>query len=97
MTLETRLVREDLTEVCQIFKGFENIDPCMFFRLNTAPNRGHGVNLIIPRCHLNVRKYSFAHKTVDIWSSLDDNIFACGSMNRLKCKIDYFLYGRGFM
>jgi len=36
-TLETRRVRGYLIEVFKMFKGFENLDPCMFFRLNTAP------------------------------------------------------------
>ena len=96
-TLETRRVRGDLIEVLKMFKGFVNIDPCMLFRVNTAPTRGHCLKLIKPRCHLDIRKYSFAHRIVDIWNSLDDNIIACDSINGFKCKIDRFLYGRGFI
>jgi len=60
-TLKTRRIRGDLNDFFKIFKGFENLDPCMFFRLSTAPTRGHSLKLIKPRCHLHVRKYSFAH------------------------------------
>ena len=96
-TLETRRVRGDLIEVLKMFKGFVNIDPCMFFRVNTAPTRSHCLKLIKPRCHLDIRKYSFAHRIVDTWNSLDYNIIACDSINGFKCKIDRFLYGRGFI
>jgi len=78
-------------------KGFKNVDPCMFFRVNTAPTRGHCLKLIKPRCHLDIRKYSFAHRIVDIWNSLDEDIIACDSINGFKGKIDRFLYGRGFI
>ena len=73
-----------------MFKGFVNIDPCMFFRVNTAPTRGHCLKLIKPRFHLDIRKYSFAHRIVDTWNSysLDDNNIACDSINRFKGKID---------
>jgi ribonuclease P/MRP protein subunit RPP40 len=57
-TLETRRIKGDLIEVFKMFKGFENIDPCMFFRVNTAPTKGHCLKLIKPRCHLDIRKYS---------------------------------------
>ena len=41
--------------------------------------------------------YGPAHRIVDTWNSLDDNIIACDSINGFKCKIDRFLYGRGFI
>jgi ribonuclease P/MRP protein subunit RPP40 len=96
-TLETRRIRGDLIEVFKMFKGFENIDPYIFFRLNTAPTRGHSLKLIKPRCRLDIRKYSFAHRIIDIWNSLDESIIACDSINGFKGRIDKFLYGRGFI
>ena len=68
-----------------------------FFRLITAFTGGHGSKLFKPRCHLDIRKYSFAHRIVDIWNSLDDNIIACDSINGFKGKTNKFLYGRGFI
>ena len=64
-TLETRRLRGDLIEVFKIFKGFDNLDPTVFFELNTAPTRGHSLKLVNPRCRLDVRKFSFAHTVVD--------------------------------
>jgi len=55
--------------------------------------RGHSLKLIKPRsrCHLDVRKYSFAHRVIDIWSSLEENTIACDSINQgFKGRIDKF-------
>jgi len=54
------------------------------------------VNQMISTCHLEIRKYSFAHRIVDIWNSLD-SIVACDSINGFKGNIDRFLYGGGFI
>jgi len=68
-----------------MFKGFENLDPCMFFLyLNTAHTRGHSLKLIKPICHLDVRKYSFANRVIDTWNSLDESIYG------FKGRIDKF-------
>jgi len=67
-----------------MFKGFDNLDPLLFFELNNAPTRGHSLKLVKPRRRLDVRKYSFAHRVVDVWNSLDENVIACDSFNGLK-------------
>jgi len=67
------------------------------FRLNTAPTRGRALKLIKPRCHLDVRKYSFAHRVIDILNSLDESISARDAINGFKGRIDKFLYSRGFI
>ena len=96
-TLESRRIRGDLIEVYKIFKGFDNLDPTVFFELSTAPTRGHSLKLVKPRCRLDVRKFSFAHRVVDAWNSLDDSIVACDSINSFKNRLDKFMQGRGFI
>jgi len=63
----TRRVTGDLFEVLKMFKSFENIDPSMFFRVNTESTRGHCLKLFKTICHLDIRNYSFAHRIVYIW------------------------------
>ena len=92
-----RRLRGDLIEVFKMFEGFDNLDPLLFFELNTAPTRGHSLKLVKPGCRLDVRKYSFAHRVIDIWNILDDNTIACDSLNGFKNRIDKFLIGRGFI
>jgi len=93
-TLETRRHRRDLIEVFKMFKkGLNNLDPLMFFELNPAPARGNSLKLVKPRCCLDVIKYSFAYRVVDIWNSLDENVFACDSLNGFKNRLNKFLHG----
>ena len=33
---------------------------------------GHTLKLVKPRCHLDIRKFSFAHRVNDTWNSLMD-------------------------
>ena len=80
-TLETRRLRGDLIEVLKIFKGFDNLDSSKFFDLSQAHTRGHSLKLIKPRCRLDIRKFSFAHRVIDICNSLYDNIIACDSID----------------
>ena len=96
-TLETRRLRGDLIEVFKICKGLDFVEPSLFFTFSTAPTRGHTLKLVKPRCHLDIRKFSFAHRVVDMWNSLDDDIVACDSINGFKNRIDKFLNGRGFI
>jgi len=97
-TLETRRLRGDLIEVYQMFIGVDNLDPLMFFfEFDTAPIRGHSLKLVKPRCRLDVRKYSFAHRVVDVWNSLDENVIAIDSLNGFKNRLDNCLNGRGFI
>jgi hypothetical protein len=87
-TLETRRIRGDLIEVFKMFNGLDYLDPLMFFELNTAPTRGHSLKLVKPRCRLDVRKFSFAHRVIDIWNSLDENkTKACDSLISFKNRL----------
>ena len=42
------------------------------------------MKIVKPRCRLDVRKFSFAHRVVEMWNNLDDRIVACDSINSLK-------------
>jgi ribonucleases P/MRP protein subunit RPP40 len=96
-TLQTRRVRGDLIEVFKMCKGFDNLYPRLFLKFCTAPTRGHTLKLFKPRCHLDIGKFSFAHRVIDAWNSLNDNIIACNSLNGFKNKTDKCLKGRGFI
>ena len=96
-TLETRRLRGDLIEVFETIKGFDDLDPNIFFEISQANTRGHSLKLLKPRCRLDIRKFSFAHRVIDIWNSLDESIIACDSINDFKNRIDKFLHSRGFI
>jgi hypothetical protein len=60
--LETRRLRGDLIEVFKIIKEFDDLDPNIFFERSQANKRGHSLKLLKPRCQLDTRKFSFAHR-----------------------------------
>ena len=91
-TLETRRLRSDLIAVFKIFKGFDDLNTSKFFDLSQAHTRGHSLKLMKPRCRLDIRKFSFAYRVIDIW-----NIIECDSINGFKTRIDKFVHGRGFI
>jgi hypothetical protein len=70
--LETRRLRRDLIEVFKIFNAFDDLVPYRFFDLNMTNTRGHSSKVLKPRC-LDIRTFSFSHRIVDIWNSLDDD------------------------
>ena len=37
--------------------------------------------MVKPRRRLDVRKFSFVHRIVDIWNGLDESLNACDSIN----------------
>ena len=57
------------------------MDPFTFFELGTAPTRGHSLKLVKASCQLDVRKFSFAHRVVEMWNSLNDRTVARDSIN----------------
>src|SRR5664279_68235 len=94
-TLETRRLRGDLIEVFKIFKGFDDIDPGIFFDLSKSRTRGHCLKLFKPGCRLDCRKFAFSHRVVDAWNGLTEDIIACDSINSFKSRLDKFFIGRG--
>jgi ribonucleases P/MRP protein subunit RPP40 len=49
------------------------------------------------RCNLDFRKYTFAHRIVEIWNSLDEDTVASDSLNGFKSRISKILQSRGFI
>ena len=49
-----------------------------------ASTRGHSSKVVKPRCRLDTRTFSFAHRVVDSWNGLDESIIACDLIKGLK-------------
>ena len=68
-TLETR--RGDQIEVFKILNGYENIDSNLFFEIKER-TRGHNFTLVKKQSRLDVRKFSFSHRTINVWNTLSE-------------------------
>ena len=92
-TLETRRLRGgDQIEVFKILNGYENIDSNIFFEIKESKiTRGHNYTLVKKQSRLNVRKFSFSQRTINVWKYLSTDCVHASSVNRFKNKIDKYL------
>ena len=90
-TLETRRIRSDMIEVFKIVHGFEDIEPGIFFSFSDSATRGHPFKIYKQFSRLNLRKYFFSQRVVDIWNSLPDSAVSASAVNEFKGHLDKFL------
>ena len=96
-TLETRRLRGDQIEVFKILNGYENIDYNIFFEIKESKiTRGHNYTLVKKQSRLDVRKYSFSQRTINVWNKLSTDCVHASSVNMFKNKIDKYLAKAGY-
>ena len=55
----------------KILNGYENIDSNIFFEFKESKiTRGHNFTLVKKQSKLDVRKYSFSQRTINVWNKL---------------------------
>ena len=96
-TLETRRMRGDLIETFKILKHKENVNVENFFKISASDRtRGHSLKLIKNLCHLDLRKFAFSRRVINLWNALPQDVIACDTINSFKNNLDKFMNGRGF-
>ena len=96
-TLETRRLRGDQREVFKILNGYENIDSNMFFEIKKSKiTRGHNFTLVKKQSRLDVTKYSFSQRTINVWNKLSTDCVHATSVNVFKNRIDKYLAKAGY-
>ena len=77
--------------------GYENIDSNIFFEIKKSKiTRGHNYTLVKKQSRLDVRKYSFSQRTINVWNNLSTDCVQASSANMFKNKIDKYLVKAGF-
>ena len=72
-----------------ILNGYENIDYNIFFENKESKiTGGHNHTLVEKKCRLDVIKYSFSQRTINVWNNL--------STDRVQNKIDKYLVKAGY-
>ena len=89
--METRRVQADILEVFKIFKGFTKVDKNSLFMFNELFTRGHRYKLFKQYSRLDIRKFFFTQRVVDIWNSLPDAALESQSINVFKGFLDRHL------
>ena len=68
-----------------ILNGFENIDYNIFFEIKESKiTRGHNYTLVKKQSRLDVRKYSFSQRTINVWNNLSTDCVHASSVNMFK-------------
>ena len=79
-------------EVSKILNGYENIDYNIFFEIKQSKiTRGHDFTLVKKQSRLDVRKFSFSQRTINLWNKLSTECVHTSSVNIFKNKIDKYL------
>ena len=98
-TLETRRVRGDQIEVFKILNGYEHIDSDIFFRIRIKESkitRGHNFTLVKKQSRLDVRKFSFSQRTINVWNKLSSECVHASSVIMVNNIIGKYLVKAGY-
>ena len=58
--------------------------------------RGHNFTLVKKQSRLDVRKYSFSQRTINVWNKLSSDCVHASSVNTFKNRIDNYLVRSGY-
>ena len=90
-TLAYRRVRGDMIELYKILSGKYDPEVSNFMQLSdNTTTRGHDYKLFKVRTNLNVRKYSFVHRSVDLWNSLPRSVVTAKSVQSFESRLDKY-------
>ena len=68
-----------------------------FFEIKESKiNRGHNFTLVKKQSRLDVRRYSFSHRTINVWNKLSEECVHASSVNMFKNRIDKYLVKAGY-
>ena len=81
----------------KILKGYENINSNIFLEIKESKiTRGHNFTLVKKQSRLDVRKFSFSQRSVNVWNKLSTECVHAGSVNVFKNRIDKYLVKAGY-
>ena len=74
-------------------KGYESIDSNIFFFeiKESKITRGHNFTLVKKQRRLDVRKFSFSQRSINVWNILSTECVHASSVNVFKNRIDKYL------
>ena len=89
-TLQQRRARGDLIQVFKMLKGFDKVDYRKYFSISNTTTRGHLLKLHKSRSRLDLRKYFFSQRVVDMWNKLPEEVVESKSINEFKNRLDKY-------
>ena len=81
----------------KILNSYENIYSNIFFLIEQSKlTRGHNFRLVKKQSRLDVRKFSFSQRTINVWNKLSTECVHASSVNMFNNKIDKYLVKAGY-
>jgi hypothetical protein len=94
LNLPTLVYRRNRGDMIEVYKIMSNkYDPEVSLHLERdegGRTRGNSRKLKILRSRLDIRKYSFSVRIVNLWNSLSDEVVTAESVNSFKNRLDKF-------
>jgi hypothetical protein len=88
-TLRYRRLRGDMIEVYKIVHNiYDSRVSCNILSLSHSITRGNSYKLVKQTVRLDVRKYSFACRVVDIWNGLPEHVVSAPSIHAFENRLD---------
>ena len=82
-------IKGDQIEVFKILNGYENIDSNIVFEIKESKiTRRHNYTLEKKQSRLDVTKYSFAQRAINVWTNLSTDCVHTSSVSMFNNKID---------
>ena len=96
-TRNAKIKGGDQIEVFKILNDYENIDSNIFFDIKESKiTTGHNFTLVKKQSRLDVRKFSFSQRTINVWNKLSTECVHASSVNMFKNRIDTYLVKAGY-
>ena len=90
-------IKGDQIEVFKILNGYENIDSNISFEIKESKiTRGHNFTLVKKQSRLDIRKFSFSQRTINVWNKLSAECVHASSVNVFKNRIDKYIVKAGY-
>ena len=81
----------------KILNVYENIDSNIFFEIKESKiTRWHNFTMVKKQSRLDVRKFSFSRRTINVWNKLSTECVHASSVNMFKNRIDKYLVKAGY-
>ncbi|KAK3084777.1 hypothetical protein FSP39_018740 [Pinctada imbricata] len=87
-SLEYRRIRCDMIQVFKYVKGIDVVDENLLTPSENTRTRGNKYKLAKPHCRLNIRKFSFVPRIVNVWNSLPDHVVDSPNINIFKSRLN---------
>ena len=87
-SLKFRRKRGDFIELYKYTHGLYSVNESLIHYSKVKQTRGHSLKLEKRSHHLDIRKFFFTFRTVEIWNKLPEELVNSPSLNTFKTRFD---------